>query len=360
MPVNVDNVCQCFNIGQGKMQVVICSHFFFQGGGWRLLGIQLLACVVTAAWGVVTTLIMLYGIEKTIGIRLTREEEKQGCDLVEHGIGEESEIEEDETDMEQNQRTAYSTRGASTALERFNGEEDEETKETQFTGAFVMRLPVIVRNLRRKNQNKQVRDQEGRIENNTRGNHEDGQTSIDDTKGTHNTGVFWKLPMILRNLASHRNRQRTDEEGKTNATALGSEEDQQTSVDDTRGTHNKGASLMKLPIIARNLRRKYDNKRSAKLGPNDANGLSGKEEGTQTSCTTSHACDSDSPEIRRGDVDERRSDDLRSTYSVDSEIEDFIKREMITPSETYPMSLQKRTEDKCLQVMCKQGVLTDV
>ena len=336
-------------------------QFFFQGGGWRLLGIQLLACVVTAAWGVVTTLILLYGIEKTIGIRLTREEEKQGCDLVEHGIGEESEIEEDETDMEENQRTTSPATGASTALERLNGEEDEETKETKFTGAFVMRLPVIARNLRRKSQNKQVRDQEGRIEDDTRGNDEDGQASIDDTKSTYNTGAFWKLPMILRNLGSHRNRQHTDEEGKTNAVALGSDEDQQTSVDDTRGTQNKGASLMKLPIIARNLRCKYDNKRSAKLGPNDANGTSGKEEDTQTSCTTSHTCGSDSSEIRRGHEDGRRSDDLRSTYSVDSEIEDFIKREMMTPSETcFSMSLQKRTEDKCLQVMCKQGVLTDV
>ena len=278
---------------------------------------------------------------------------------MEHGIGEESEIEEDETDMEQHQRRTSSATGASTALERLNSE-DEEKKETKFTGAFVMRLPVIARNLRRKNQNKQVTDQEVRIEDDTRGNDEDGQPSIDDTKGTHNTGAFWKLPMILRNLGSHRNRQRTDEEGKTNTDALGSDEDQQTSVDDTRGTNNKGASLMKLPIIARNLRRKYDNKRSAKLGPSDANGMSGKEEDTQTSCTTSHACGSDSSEIRRGHEDERRSDDLRSTYSVDSEIEDFIKREMITASETYPMSLQKGTEDKCLQVMCKQGVLTDV
>ena len=345
------------------MYVDICSNVFLQGGGWRLLGIQLLACVVTAVWGVVTTVMMLYGIEKTIGIRLTKEEEKQGCDLVEHGIGEESEIEEDETDMQQNQRRA----SASSALERLNNEDDEETKETKFTGAFVMRLPVIARNIRRKNQDKQVTDQEGRAEDETRGNDEDRQSSIGDTKGTHNTGAFWRLPMVLRNLrGSHLDRHRTDEEGRTNNDVLGCDEDQQASVDDSRGTHHKGASLMKLPIIARNLRRKYDKKRSAKLRPNDANissadGVSEKEEDTQTSCSISYACGSHSSEIRRGHEDERRSDDLRSTFSVDSEIEDFIKREMMTPSETcYPMSLQKRTEDKCLQVMCKQGVLIDV
>lgn len=62
----------------------------FKGGSWRLLGVQLLACLVTAAWAVVTTVIQLFLIEKTIGIRLTREEELQGCDFVEHGIGEET------------------------------------------------------------------------------------------------------------------------------------------------------------------------------------------------------------------------------------------------------------------------------
>lgn len=61
-----------------------------KGGSWRLLGVQLLACLVTAAWAVMTTVIQLFLIEKTIGIRLTREEELQGCDFVEHGIGEET------------------------------------------------------------------------------------------------------------------------------------------------------------------------------------------------------------------------------------------------------------------------------
>ena len=66
------------------------TNVWLQGGSWRLLGVQLLACLVTAAWAVVTTVIQLFLIEKTIGIRLTREEELQGCDFVEHGIGEET------------------------------------------------------------------------------------------------------------------------------------------------------------------------------------------------------------------------------------------------------------------------------
>lgn len=57
-----------------------------KGGSWHLLGVQLCAVVSTGGWAVVTTLIELYVIEKTIGIRLNLEEELQGCDFVEHGI----------------------------------------------------------------------------------------------------------------------------------------------------------------------------------------------------------------------------------------------------------------------------------
>ncbi|XP_054711135.1 putative ammonium transporter 3 [Uloborus diversus] len=58
----------------------------FRGGGWRLLGVQLLAIIVVAGWSMVTTFLLLYTINKFIPIRMTPEEEKAGADLVEHNI----------------------------------------------------------------------------------------------------------------------------------------------------------------------------------------------------------------------------------------------------------------------------------
>ena len=117
-----------------------------QGGSWRLLGVQLLACLLTAAWGVLTTVIMLFAIEKTVGIRLTREEELQGCDLVEHGIGEEDE-EEDKEEVD----TDAQTKRISTFRGGTNGLEVKASEEGNRTGSFCMtRLPIVARILRRK------------------------------------------------------------------------------------------------------------------------------------------------------------------------------------------------------------------
>lgn len=284
--------------------------FYSKGGGWRLLGVQLLACVATAAWGVVTTVILLYGIEKTIGIRLTAEEERLGCDLVEHGIGEDSEDEEIETGVRQSNKKPSFAKSASTLVERFGSEEVDETKERKLAGAFVMKLPTLARNLRRKNQNQQSTNQEGEAE-----------AEVEENRKV---------------------------------------------VDNNSGSYSKGAFLMKLSIIARNLRRKHDNRQSSKREENDANigdVASEKEEDPQTSQneSTNQACTSGSVKTLNSDGDGKGSHDLRSIYSLESEIEDLIKQEMKSPSETsYPMSVVKRAEDKCLQVICKDGVLIEI
>uniref|UniRef100_A0A1I8JB34 Ammonium_transp domain-containing protein n=1 Tax=Macrostomum lignano TaxID=282301 RepID=A0A1I8JB34_9PLAT len=60
----------------------------FYGGGFRLLGIQLAAVAAIVAWSAVTSLVLLKLIDLTIGLRVSREHEELGADLVEHDIGE--------------------------------------------------------------------------------------------------------------------------------------------------------------------------------------------------------------------------------------------------------------------------------
>jgi len=286
----------------------------FKGGGWRLLGIQLLACVVTAAWGVLTTVMLLFVIEKTIGIRLTREEEQQGCDLVEHGIGEDSEDEEGEIEGKQKQERASSVKSMSTVVEKFSRGEDEEPEKRKFTGAFVM----IARNLRRKQGNEQATNQE------------EATASISSVANSSGN------------------------------------EDLRTSVCVERGSRNRGAFFMKLPMMARNLRRKHENKKLTNGESNAANSSIRDAPENDEDARMSHDANSDAnrsvsaTETRSRNGDSRGSDDLRSIYSVDSAIEDFITQEVNNTS-CYPMpSVQKRTEDKCVQVICEQGVLIDM
>lgn len=58
----------------------------FYGGGFELLGLQIFGMLCTAAWTVVTITIAFYVIKKTIGLRVTEEEEILGLDQTEHGL----------------------------------------------------------------------------------------------------------------------------------------------------------------------------------------------------------------------------------------------------------------------------------
>ena len=57
----------------------------FYGGGFKLLGTQLLGIVTVGAFVFVTSSILWLVLKKTIGIRVTREEEIAGLDVGEHG-----------------------------------------------------------------------------------------------------------------------------------------------------------------------------------------------------------------------------------------------------------------------------------
>ncbi len=57
----------------------------FFGGGFELLGIQLLGVLAVGAFSFIATALVWLALKKTIGIRVTRAEELQGLDIGEHG-----------------------------------------------------------------------------------------------------------------------------------------------------------------------------------------------------------------------------------------------------------------------------------
>ncbi|MCR5798579.1 MAG: ammonium transporter [Lachnospiraceae bacterium] len=58
----------------------------FYGGGFKLLGIQALGMLSTAAWTAVTIFITFSVIKLTLGLRASAEEEITGLDITEHGL----------------------------------------------------------------------------------------------------------------------------------------------------------------------------------------------------------------------------------------------------------------------------------
>ncbi|XP_044265151.1 putative ammonium transporter 2 isoform X2 [Tribolium madens] len=58
----------------------------FKGGGWYLLGVQSLACVCLTCWGIVSSVILLWFINKIVTIRMEVHAELLGADLTEHSV----------------------------------------------------------------------------------------------------------------------------------------------------------------------------------------------------------------------------------------------------------------------------------
>ncbi|RKM55147.1 ammonium transporter [Butyrivibrio sp. X503] len=58
----------------------------FYGGGFKLLGLQIIGFLAVAAWTVVTITITFFAIKKILGLRVTEEEEILGLDSTEHGL----------------------------------------------------------------------------------------------------------------------------------------------------------------------------------------------------------------------------------------------------------------------------------
>lgn len=58
----------------------------FYGGGLRFFGVQLLGVVTVAAWVAVTMKLLFHILKKTIGLRVSPQEEIAGLDIEEHGL----------------------------------------------------------------------------------------------------------------------------------------------------------------------------------------------------------------------------------------------------------------------------------
>jgi Amt family ammonium transporter len=82
--VSVHGVC-------GAWGTLSCGLFnldggLFYGGGLRLLGVQALGVLTAFAWAFGLGLILFVVIKKTVGLRVTEEEEIRGLDIGEHGM----------------------------------------------------------------------------------------------------------------------------------------------------------------------------------------------------------------------------------------------------------------------------------
>jgi Amt family ammonium transporter len=58
----------------------------FLGGGAKLLGVQALGVVTAFAWAFGLGMILFSVIKKTVGLRVSEEEELRGLDIGEHGM----------------------------------------------------------------------------------------------------------------------------------------------------------------------------------------------------------------------------------------------------------------------------------
>lgn len=58
----------------------------FYGGGWHLLGVQALGLAAVSIWAFAATFGVFYLLKKTVGIRVTIDEELEGLDISEHGM----------------------------------------------------------------------------------------------------------------------------------------------------------------------------------------------------------------------------------------------------------------------------------
>lgn len=82
--IGVHGVC-------GALGTILVGFFaldggVFYGGGFRLLGTQLLGVVSVIAWVGVTMTVAFLIIKKTVGLRVSIEEEIMGLDITEHGL----------------------------------------------------------------------------------------------------------------------------------------------------------------------------------------------------------------------------------------------------------------------------------
>jgi Amt family ammonium transporter len=76
----------CGFLGTVLVGVFALDGGLIAGGGFKLIGIQALGSLSYLGWAMLTTFILLFILKKTIGLRVTAQEEEDGLDMHEHGI----------------------------------------------------------------------------------------------------------------------------------------------------------------------------------------------------------------------------------------------------------------------------------
>lgn len=82
--VSVHGVCGAW--GTLAVGLFAVDGGVFYGGGFKLLGVQALGVVTAFAWAFGLGMILFFIIKKTVGLRVSEEEELRGLDISEHGM----------------------------------------------------------------------------------------------------------------------------------------------------------------------------------------------------------------------------------------------------------------------------------
>jgi Amt family ammonium transporter len=82
--VSVHGVCGAF--GTLTIGLFNVEGGLFYGGGFKLLGIQAIGVLTAFVWAFGLGLLLFFAIKKTVGLRVSEEEELQGLDIGEHGM----------------------------------------------------------------------------------------------------------------------------------------------------------------------------------------------------------------------------------------------------------------------------------
>jgi len=80
--VSVHGVCGA--LGTLLVGVFAIDGGLLYGGGFSLLGVQAIGVIAIGAWAAGTAFVVLYILKKTIGLRVSKEEEVDGLDINEH------------------------------------------------------------------------------------------------------------------------------------------------------------------------------------------------------------------------------------------------------------------------------------
>jgi Amt family ammonium transporter len=84
VPLSVHGICGVWwTLAAGLFNM---ESGLFYGGGFKQLSVQILGAGAAFAWAFGLGLVLFYTISKTIGLRVTPEEELKGLDIGEHGM----------------------------------------------------------------------------------------------------------------------------------------------------------------------------------------------------------------------------------------------------------------------------------